>query len=739
MMTVYSGSCLQPQPLTEKLVKTIVSGRLTIMEELNGYKRTTKKTTDALGNVRFSTKTKAALFIFPIMLAGEQIKAQYGNNIVTTAYDVWGRKSRFHDPPIKMDIYLRVQRFRADYKRSQPSKEKSDKPGLTNKNISISYNSKGLVTGKFPEHPMLKLTAAALFMILTAECWKVPKAVMAGPMHKKILSMITNPVYQYSFDAVKNELKERTRQGNLAISEVFTYDDNNRLIQWTNPKTGGVSSNKYDLQGRITENDQSHIVMKRETLLRKDILMHGVCAQSGESQPGLSDLAEGERLLNRGYTSHEHFEDIGIIHMNGRLYDPLLRRFLNADENIQDPNNTQNYNKYGYVLNYPLMYNDPSGEFIFGFLALWAFWKAVIIGAAIGLASYTLGLAVTGNIDKWNILGALKATFFGALSGAVTFGIGSIFSTAASGYQAATEFAKTTLGMFTQAAAHAVAQGALSLMQGGNFGQAFISGALGSLGAKGWGMSMKGLGLSDFANSTLGMVTFGALAGGIGSELSGGNFWQGALIGGVVAGLNDAMHKDYGPDNGYDKNGKKINDNGGNTTDYMYDDNGNVMSSTSVKVTYSQGGEVNSSFEGYGFRHYTQGTGGSLYDPSFDIAASEIGGGLVIKGLGIGGKYLLSRTYNTVLKLHPRLTNVGIRGQKGHWQREALIGGVVAGLNDAMHKEMGPGPEKDKVEMAKTVVKSYATIGAGLGISTGASLGRLGGVWGMVLGWLGGE
>lgn len=27
--------------------------------------------------------------------------------------------------------------------------------------------------------------------------------------------------------------------------------------------------------------------------------------------------------------------------MNGRLYDALLRRFLNADENIQDPYNTQ--------------------------------------------------------------------------------------------------------------------------------------------------------------------------------------------------------------------------------------------------------------------------------------------------------------------------------------------------------------------------------------------------------------
>src|SRR5690606_34852288 len=48
-------------------------------------------------------------------------------------------------------------------------------------------------------------------------------------------------------------------------------------------------------------------------------------------------------LLDRGYTSHEHFMQVGIVHMNGRLYDPLLRRFLNADENIQDPTNTQNY------------------------------------------------------------------------------------------------------------------------------------------------------------------------------------------------------------------------------------------------------------------------------------------------------------------------------------------------------------------------------------------------------------
>lgn len=39
------------------------------------------------------------------------------------------------------------------------------------------------------------------------------------------------------------------------------------------------------------------------------------------------------------------------------------------------------------------------------------------------------------------------------------------------------------------------------------------------------------------------MVAFGALSGGIGAELSGGNFWHGAITGGIVAGLNHELHR----------------------------------------------------------------------------------------------------------------------------------------------------------------------------------------------------
>ena len=66
--------------------------------------------------------------------------------------------------------------------------------------------------------------------------------------------------------------------------------------------------------------------------------------------------------LSRGYTGHEHWNQFGLIDMNGRFYDPLLGRFLSPDPYVQMPENPQNFNRYAYCLNNPLKYTDPSGE-----------------------------------------------------------------------------------------------------------------------------------------------------------------------------------------------------------------------------------------------------------------------------------------------------------------------------------------------------------------------------------------
>ena len=65
--------------------------------------------------------------------------------------------------------------------------------------------------------------------------------------------------------------------------------------------------------------------------------------------------------LRHGYTEHEHLDEVGLIHMNGRVYDPTLGRFASADPFVSRPANSQSFNRYSYVRNNPLKYVDPSG------------------------------------------------------------------------------------------------------------------------------------------------------------------------------------------------------------------------------------------------------------------------------------------------------------------------------------------------------------------------------------------
>ena len=68
-------------------------------------------------------------------------------------------------------------------------------------------------------------------------------------------------------------------------------------------------------------------------------------------------------ITPKGYTGHEYVDGTGVIHMNGRIYDSELGRFLQADPIIQAPANAQSWNAYSYVFNNPLKYTDPTGQF----------------------------------------------------------------------------------------------------------------------------------------------------------------------------------------------------------------------------------------------------------------------------------------------------------------------------------------------------------------------------------------
>jgi RHS repeat-associated protein len=165
--------------------------------------------------------------------------------------------------------------------------------------------------------------------------------------------------------------------------------------------------------------------------------------------------APGNRItsiLHRGYTGHEHLEVGELIHLNGRVYDPILGRVLSADPLVKGRLAGQNLNRYSYVGNNPLSSLDPSGFFLgklfkkIGrfFKKIWKPLVAIAIGAItgglalgfFGLSSLTLGGAIVSGIaagfassatltllNGGSLGDALKAGLRGAVIGGITGGI----------------------------------------------------------------------------------------------------------------------------------------------------------------------------------------------------------------------------------------------------------------------------------------------------------------------------
>ena len=114
-------------------------------------------------------------------------------------------------------------------------------------------------------------------------------------------------------------------------------------------------------------------------------------------EDGSGKVLQGLTLLDRGFTGHEHLQTVGLINMNARLYDPVLHRFLQPDNYVQDPFNTQNFNRYGYCLNNPLLYTDQNGELF------------LLDDLIVGVAGFAFGYVyhgITTGDWGWNAVGA---------------------------------------------------------------------------------------------------------------------------------------------------------------------------------------------------------------------------------------------------------------------------------------------------------------------------------------------
>jgi RHS repeat-associated protein len=63
-----------------------------------------------------------------------------------------------------------------------------------------------------------------------------------------------------------------------------------------------------------------------------------------------------------GYTGQREEVELGLYFYNARWYDPYLGRFTQADTIVPNPVDAKAFDRYAYVYNNPVRYNDPSGH-----------------------------------------------------------------------------------------------------------------------------------------------------------------------------------------------------------------------------------------------------------------------------------------------------------------------------------------------------------------------------------------
>lgn len=202
------------------------------------------------------------------------------------------------------------------------------------------------------------------------------------------------------------------------------------------------------------------------------------------------------------------------MYIYGRIYDPTLGRFLQADPFIQAPTNSQSYNRYSYVLNNPMSYTDPSGYFFKKLKKLVKkYWKVAVAA----VVTYVTAGAASGWVASWGATWGTAAT-------------------AATATTAATAATLTTAG--------AIATGAIAGAAGGFIGGALIQGNLkGALrGAFTGALAGAAGGYANFGDvsgwsDAAGRIGVSALGGCAAGKASGGSCRKGASTAAMVQAL----------------------------------------------------------------------------------------------------------------------------------------------------------------------------------------------------------
>jgi RHS repeat-associated protein len=155
-------------------------------------------------------------------------------------------------------------------------------------------------------------------------------------------------------------LLEKVTQGSAVDWKHYVHAEG-EIVALYSRKSSGTNTLSYLLQDHLGSTDAITASSGAVTVKESFDAFGKRRGTAWSGSPTSGELSTINGLTRRGYTAHEMLDSTDLIHMNGRVYDPLIARFASADPYTPSNLGTQAFNRFAYVGNNPLSFTDPSG------------------------------------------------------------------------------------------------------------------------------------------------------------------------------------------------------------------------------------------------------------------------------------------------------------------------------------------------------------------------------------------
>lgn len=309
---------------------------------------------DAVGNLiqRQDNNAGTTESVYPDSL--NRLSYTVGDTNTHVTYDSIGRISTWEASGGSNNVndYMTVQPGCTYYSNAQPHavREKTQ----ASWNTSFCYDADGNLTRQSSNGVVQRSIAWTSF--------NQPSAITAGSSYSDFYYDENHQRFEqiasYSGSSEDTEyiggLMEKMTNSTGTAYRYYIPAGNNFIIynRWTNGTNAIDYATKDNIgsTGVITDSTGALVVAEKFAAL-------------GWNENTSTQEATMASITRHEFTGQEGLDNSGLwlVNMNGRIYNPSGATFYSPDPYIQDPTNTQNYDRYSYVFNNPLTYIDPSG------------------------------------------------------------------------------------------------------------------------------------------------------------------------------------------------------------------------------------------------------------------------------------------------------------------------------------------------------------------------------------------